>query len=145
MLSAMDSNERYHILVADDYPIFREYLKELLSEESDIEVIGEAGDGLEVLTFLDLSPTVPDLAILDISMPYLGGIEATELIRKSHPAIKILIVTMYSDEEHLRRAFAAGAEGYLLKDDAAQGLPCAISAIRHGCTYLSPSLSAARC
>ena len=145
MLAVMCSNRPYHILVADDYPRFRECLKELLSDDSGIEVIGEAGDGLEVLSFLDRSPTIPDLAILDISMPNLGGIEVTELIRKAHPGIKVLILTMFSDEDHLRRALAAGAEGYLLKEDAAHELLCAISALRDGCTYLSPSLSAARC
>ncbi len=145
MLGVVHGSNHYHILIADDYPIFREYLKELLSNESEVEVIGEAGDGLDVLNFLARSPTIPDLAILDISMPHLGGIEVTALLKKSYPAIKVLIVTMFSDEEHMRRAFAAGAEGYLLKDDAIQGLPFAIAAIRGGYTYLSPSLSATRC
>jgi DNA-binding NarL/FixJ family response regulator len=102
-------------------------------------VVGEVDCGLELLKLLQ--KLVPDLIILDISMPNLRGIEAIHEIRIVHPDVKILILTMHKDKEYLHQAISAGADGYLLKEDADTELSSAIKTIRHGRFYISPLLS----
>jgi len=119
--------------------MFRQGLKRILAERSDLEVIGEVDCGLELLKLLQ--KLVPDLIILDISMPNLRGIEAIHEIRIVHPDVKILILTMHKDKEYLHQAISAGADGYLLKEDADTELSSAIETIRHGRFYISPLLS----
>jgi two-component system response regulator NreC len=111
----------------------------VLSEEPGIKVIGEAGDGLDLLRLLD--QLSPDLIILDISLPKLKGIEATRWIKKGYPNTKVLILTMHSEREYLDQALRAGADGYLLKRDAYTDLLPAIETIRKGEIYISPLLS----
>ncbi len=129
----------YRILVADDHVLFRQGLKKILAERADLEVIGEASDGLELLNLLN--GLAPHLIILDISMPNLRGIEAIHEIRTVHTDVKVLILTMHKDKEYLRQAITAGAEGYLLKEDAGTELFSAIEKIRKGKVYISPHLS----
>jgi len=128
--------EACKIVLADDHAIFREGLKLVLSQRSDVRVIGEAGDGLELLATLKRG-TVPDLIILDISMPRLRGIEAIREIKNSNPEIKIMVLTMHRDELLLREAFIAGADGYLLKENALHELFSALDAILSGAGYIS--------
>lgn len=129
----------YTIVLADDHTMFRRGLKRIIEENPDLEVIGEAGDGFELLRLLQKKP--PQLVILDISMPNLRGIEATKELKGQYPGIKVLILTMHKDKEYLYHALSAGAEGYLLKEDADPELVNAIHAIRRGKTYLSPLIS----
>jgi DNA-binding NarL/FixJ family response regulator len=119
--------------------LFQQGLKRILKERSDLEVVGEVGCGLELLKLLER--LVPDLIILDISMPNLRGLEAIHEIKMNHPDVKILVLTMHKDKEYLHQAFTAGAEGYLLKEDADAELFSAIDRVRRGRIYVSPKLS----
>jgi len=129
----------YRIILADDHAMLRHGLKRILAEGGDLEIAGEAGDGIELLGLL--KKVIPHMVILDISMPNLGGIEAVHEIKRINPNIKVLILTMHKDEEYLHPAISAGADGYLLKEDADQDLFSAIEKIRCGGAYVSPSLS----
>src|SRR3990172_12279475 len=116
--------DRYRIVLADDHPLFRRGLRAIIEGMKGLEVIGEAGDGLELLSLL--STMTPDLVILDLSMPNLRGIEALREIRKNYPDVKSLILTMHKDRSYLREALSAGAVGYLLKEDTDPDLFSAI-------------------
>lgn len=131
--------EPYRIILADDHVMFRKGIKNILERVKDLQVIGEIGDGLNLLKFLNTTTT--DMVILDISMPNLRGLEATREIKKIWTEIKVLILTMYRDKEYVYSAFTSGAEGYLLKEDADTELFAAIEMIRKGGRYLSPLLS----
>ena len=129
----------YRIILADDHAMFRQGLKRILEERTDLKVIGEVDCGLKLLELLKKS--APDLVILDISMPNLRGIEATHEIKTICPEARILILTMHKEKEYLYQAISAGAEGYLLKEDADTELFSAIDTIRQARTYISPTLS----
>jgi DNA-binding NarL/FixJ family response regulator len=129
----------FSILLADDHVMFRRGVRRIIQSISDVEVVGEAGDGFELLELL--KKTSPRLIILDISMPNLRGLEATREIKIINPDVKVLILTMHKDKEYLYHAFSAGAEGYLLKEDADSELISAIDTLRRGGTYISPLLS----
>ncbi len=131
--------KRYAIILADDHVLVRRGVRRILGEKNDLEVVGEAGNGLELLELLNRLK--PDMVLLDISMPNLRGVEAIHEIRSAHPQVKILILTMHKDREFLYQTISAGADGYLLKEDAEAELFSAIDAIRRKKTYLSPSLS----
>ena len=127
----MDS---YKLVIADDHVLLRQGLIGLLKGIADLEVIGEVGDGIELLELLQT--LTPHLVIIDISMPKLRGIEAIRAIKKQYPAVKLLVLSMH--KEYLHQALTAGADGYLLKEDADRDLFSAIEKIRQGGTYLSP-------
>ena len=127
------------ILLADDHVMFRRGVRRIIQGMDAVEVVGEASDGFELLELL--KKTAPDLVILDISMPNLRGLEATREIKIINPKVKVLILTMHKDREYLYHAFTAGAEGYLLKEDADTELLAAIDTLRQGGTYISPLLS----
>jgi DNA-binding NarL/FixJ family response regulator len=129
----------YRITLVDDHVLLRQGLRRIIEEFSGLEVVGEAGDGMELLRLLNR--TVPDLVILDISMPNLRGIEAISEIKSRHSCVKVLILTMHRDKEYLYQAVSSGADGYLLKDDADTELFSAIRKIREGEFYVSPSLT----
>jgi DNA-binding NarL/FixJ family response regulator len=129
----------YRIVLADDHTIVREGIRRLIMEMADLEVVGEVGDGLELLRLLEKSTA--DLVVLDISMPNLRGIEATREIKSILPHVRILILTMYQDRELLYHAIAAGADGFMLKKDSGTELSSAIKKIQQGGVYISPSLS----
>jgi DNA-binding NarL/FixJ family response regulator len=131
--------EPVRIVLADDHILVRQGLRRILEEMADLEVIGEAGDGLELLKLLQ--EIAPQMILLDISMPNLRGIEAIHEIKAVHPEVKILILTMHKDREYLYQAVSAGANGYLLKEDAYAELSAAIETIRRGKIYISPLLS----
>jgi DNA-binding NarL/FixJ family response regulator len=131
--------EPFGIILADDHILVRQGLKRILGEMADLEVIGEAGDGLELLKLLE--KITPHMILLDISMPNLRGMEAIREIKALHPETKILILTMHKDKEYLYQAISAGANGYLLKEDADTELSTAIETIRRGKVYISPLLS----
>jgi len=131
----------YRIFLADDHVLLRQGLKKILEEKGDLQVVGEASDGFELLNLLNISPLTPHMVILDISMPNLGGIEATRKIKMIYPNIKVLILSMHKIKEYLCHAISVGAEGYLLKEDADTELFSAIEIIRRGGVYVSPLLS----
>jgi len=132
--------DAYRIVMADDHYLIREGLRSILEENADLQVVGEASDGLELLFLLDRLK--PHLVILDISMPNLRGIETARQIKMKYPGIKILILTMHQEREYLYEAISAGVEGYLLKEDAEKDLLFAIEIIRQGKGFLSPILRA---
>ena len=131
----------YHIVLAEDHLMVREGIKKILSERADLKVVGEAGDGIELLNLLNLMVQRPHLVIADASMPHLSGIEVIRTIKASFPGVKVMILTMHKEKEYFCQALTEGAEGYLLKDDAPTELFSAIETLREGKTYVSPSLS----
>ena len=129
----------FRILLADDHVMFRRGVRSIIQRMDGVEVVGEAGDGLELLGLLrDIQP---HLVIMDISMPNLRGLEATREIKVIDPGVKVLILSMHKEREYLYHALTAGAEGYLLKEDADGELISAIETLRQGGTFISPLLS----
>jgi DNA-binding NarL/FixJ family response regulator len=132
--------EPYRIILADDHVIFRRGIKGLISQKSDLKVVGEAGDGLELLNLLQRGLKT-DMVILDISMPKLRGIEATSEIKCSFPDVKVLMLTMFKTKEYLFHCISAGAQGYILKEDSEEELFSAIDSIRKGDMFVSRLLT----
>src|SRR4030042_3780972 len=130
----------FKILLADDHVMFRRGVRSLIQGMDNVEVGGGAGDGIQLLRLL--KDIHPHLVIMDISMPNLRGLEATREIKIIDPGIKVLILTMHKEREYLYHALTAGAEGYLLKEDADGELMSAIEPLRQGGTFISPLLSA---
>lgn len=136
----MDSMQsQYTILLADDHALIRHGIMNLISNNPALKVIGEVGDGENLLEFLQTKQ--PELLILDISMPKLTGIEAVSKVKKLYPKIKILMLTMHKNKQYFYHAMSAGADGYLMKEDSDEELLLAIKRIQDGKSYLSPFLS----
>ncbi len=129
----------YCLVLVDDHVMFRKGVKKILDGVDDLEVIGEANDGLELLALL--KEAQPDLIILDISMPNLRGLEATREVKQSYPHVKILLLTMHKKKEFIQQAMTAGADGYLLKEDADTELLKAVRTIRDGNSFISSLVS----
>lgn len=129
----------YKIILAEDHVLVREGIKKIIEAFPGLQVVGEVGDGPELLRLL--KKLAVDMVILDISMPSLPGIEATREIKKAYPAVKVLILTMHKKKDYLHNAIASGVDGYLLKEDAPKELLNAIEQIRQGMTYVSPLLA----
>jgi DNA-binding NarL/FixJ family response regulator len=128
----------YEILLVDDHPLVRQRVRQIIEERVELTVMGELPDGLELLA--SFKKRLPQLVILDISMPQLGGIQATRLIKSSYPQIKVLILTMHNRRQYVDQARRAGAEGYLLKDNLDKELLPAIDTLKQGGTYISPRM-----
>jgi len=133
------NSNKYHILLVDDHPLIRRGIRRIIEESPELEVVGELNDGQEFIEFLD--NFAPHLVIMDLSMPRVGGIAATQKVKASHPQVKVLILTMHKSQEYLDQALLAGAEGYLLKEEMDRELLPAIAALRHGRTFISHFLS----
>jgi len=129
----------YRVILADDHILVRRGLRRILEEKANLEIAAEVGDGLELLNVLN--KIEPDLIILDVSMPNLRGIEAIPEIRHVRTDVKVLMLTMHKEEEYLYQAISAGANGYLLKEDAEKELFTAIENIQAGRIYISPGLA----
>ena len=127
------------VFLADDHIVVRDGLKYLLEAEPDIEVIGEASNGFEAIK--QVSQLKPDVVVMDIAMPSLDGIEATQLIRKTNPSTRVIILSMYGTNEHFFQAFQAGACGFVLKESAGHELLDAVRAAKVGERYLSKKIS----
>ena len=127
------------ILIADDHAILREGLKALLKLADDFVVVGEASNGREAIEAC--GRLKPDLVLMDIAMPGLGGLEATIEIKKQFPDVKILVLTQYEDPEYVRRFLKAGVSGFVLKRTAGPDLAQAIRAAAHGGLVLDPSIA----
>ncbi|MFA4835746.1 MAG: response regulator transcription factor [Dehalococcoidia bacterium] len=133
------SAERIRIIIADDHKVVREGTRELLQKEPDLEVVGEAGDGEEAVMLA--KELKPDVAIMDIAMPRLNGIEATKQIKAISPSTAVLILTAYDYDQYVFALLEAGAAGYLLKDIRGQELIEAIRAVRAGESVLHPVIA----
>jgi two-component system response regulator NreC len=131
--------KRIRVLLAEDHTIVRQGIAALLGTESDMEVVGEASNGLEAIALA--KRLSPDVIIMDIGMRQLNGLEATREIKKLFPSMKILVLTMYDNEEWIFQILRAGASGYLIKDSAMTDLTSALRAVYQGDSYLSPSIS----
>jgi DNA-binding NarL/FixJ family response regulator len=127
------------VLLADDHTLVRAGLRKLLEAIPDLEVVGEAEDGLALLALAEALQ--PDLVLLDIAMPHLNGLDALLRLHDTWPAIRVLILSMHQNDEYVRQALRGGAAGYLLKDAAPLELELAIDAVQRGETWLSPALT----
>jgi DNA-binding NarL/FixJ family response regulator len=127
------------VLIADDHAILRDGVRALLALSEDITVVGEAANGQQAI---DLARSLaPDVILMDIAMPGLGGLEATLEIRKDNPQAKILVLTQYEDREYIRRFLKAGVSGYVLKKAAGAELTTAIRAVSRGGLVLDPDVA----
>jgi DNA-binding NarL/FixJ family response regulator len=131
--------KKARVLLADDHTLVRAGIRALLETIEDVEVVAESGDGREVLELIGRHR--PDLALLDIGMPGLNGIEIARRSHEVSPKTKIVILSMYDDKTHVRQAIRAGVAGYLLKGAAVTELPLAVKAVVAGETYLTPKVS----
>jgi DNA-binding NarL/FixJ family response regulator len=128
------------ILLVDDQALFREGVRTLLSMESSIEIVGEAANGVEAV---DAARTVrPDLVLMDLRMPVMGGVEATRRVRDVSPQSRVLVLTTFQEDEEIFDALRAGACGYLLKDTPSEKLVDAIHAAVRGESVIEPSVAA---
>lgn len=135
------SEGKLRILLGDDHAVLRAGLKVLLNAEEDLEVIGEAADGLEVLE--KSAQLRPDLVLLDLTMPRMNGVECIRNLLKAQPDLKILVLTMHDDEEYLKAVIQAGAQGYVLKKAADVELLSAIRTVSRGEMFIYPSMATA--
>lgn len=130
---------KLRLLLGDDHTLMRQGLRKILEERPEWEVIAEVGDGREaVKKCLALKP---DVAVLDVAMPLLNGIDATQQIVRKVPETKVLVLSMYSDEAYVTRALQAGATGYMLKDSAGKDLLKGIASVAAGQAYFSPAIA----
>lgn len=130
----------YTIVIADDHALMREGVRNLINGVGGLKVIGEAADGISLLKLL--KKKLPDMVIMDISMPGLRGIEATHEIHTHYPSVRILMLSMHKNQEFLSMSLQAGAHGYLLKEDTGDELLEAINRLKSGNTYLSAKVAA---
>lgn len=128
------------LLLADDHRMFRQGLRELIERKTDFVVVGEATTGREVLA--QVEALRPDIVLLDIQMPELDGVAVARQLAQSHPEVKIIMLTMYRQDQHLFEAIRAGARGYLLKDADAEELLDVIGRVSRGEAALDPVLTA---
>jgi DNA-binding NarL/FixJ family response regulator len=127
------------VLLADDHKLVRAGIRSLLERMPDMEVVAEASDGLEAIRLVEQNQ--PQIVLMDLAMPRLNGLEATRHLTRTFPEVRVLILSIYSDEEHVYQALRAGAAGYLLKGAATEELELAIRSVARGETYLSPPVS----
>jgi two-component system, NarL family, response regulator NreC len=131
--------KKLRILLADDHIVMRTGLRALLERQPNLEVVGESENGRETVALA--ASLRPDVVVMDVGMPVLNGIEATQTIVTQCPATAVVILSMHADESYVMRALKAGARGYLLKDSAAADLIGAIQAISQGKSFFSPKVS----
>jgi len=139
LLGTVPSPMKLRVLIADDHGVVRKGLRLLLEQYPELEVIADAANGREAVTLCAAS--APHVAILDVAMPLLNGIDAAEQIRKSNPDIGIIILTMHADEAYVLRALNAGVKGYLLKESAEDDLLRAVRAVAQGKPFFSPAIT----
>jgi two-component system, NarL family, response regulator NreC len=130
---------KLRIVLADDHTLVRHGLRKVLQDQSDWEVVGEANDGREAVRLVQ--ELKPDVAILDIAMPRLNGIEATRQIARRFPDVHVLVLSMHADEPYVTQVLRAGASGYLLKDSADTDLIRAVAAVSQKKSFFSPAVA----
>ncbi len=131
--------QRIKVLLADDHIVVRQGLRALLIAEEDIDIVGEADNGRQAIQLV--KKLLPDVAVIDIAMPVLNGLEATRQITRAVPTTKVLILSSYSDDEYVQQLTDAGAAGYLVKQTAANDLLKAIREASKGNAFFSPSIA----
>lgn len=131
--------DKIRVLLAEDHTIVREGLRSLLEATGRVEVVGEADNGRSAVEVA--RELLPDVAIVDVSMPELDGVEATRQIKKAVPQVRVIVLTMHSAEVYMKEVFRAGASGYLVKKTAARDLLMAVEAVMRDEMYLSPAIS----
>jgi len=129
---------KLRILLADDHTVMRSGLRALLERQNNLEVVGEAENGRETVALC--ASLLPDVVIMDVGMPLLNGIAATQALLKQSPSTGVVMLSMHSDEAYVMRSLQAGARAYLLKDSAASELLAAIDAVSHGKSFFSPAI-----
>jgi two-component system, NarL family, response regulator NreC len=129
----------FRVLIADDHGIVRQGLRALLEKSPDVSVVGEASDGREAVRLA--AELRPNIVVMDIAMPMLNGVDATSQILSRDPEIKVIILSMHSDESYILRALSAGAKGYLLKDSAEGDILPAVQTVAKGRPYFSPVIA----
>jgi DNA-binding NarL/FixJ family response regulator len=127
------------VVLAEDHALVRAGFRALLAAIPGVEVVGEAHDGREALDVI--GELLPDVAVLDITMPGLGGIQVITQLRAEHPGVHVVVLSMHDNEEYVRQALRAGASGYLLKDSSPVELELAVRSVAQGGSYLSPAVS----
>ena len=131
--------EKIRVLIADDHAIVREGIRMILEAHDDIEVVGEAADGRETIDLAE--KLLPDVILMDIAMPGLGGLEATLEIVKNNPESKVLVLTQYDNSEYIYRFLKAGASGYVLKKTVGSDLVSAIRTVSRGQSIIDPTIA----
>jgi DNA-binding NarL/FixJ family response regulator len=131
--------QKIRVLLVDDHIVVRQGLRALLDAEEDIEIVGEADNGRQAVQLA--RRLFPDVAVMDIAMPVLNGLEATRQIVKGNPSTKVIILSSYSDDDYIQQLTEAGAAGYLIKQTAANELIKAIREAQKGNAYFSPSIA----
>src|SRR5512134_3322908 len=131
--------EKIKVLIADDHRVVREGLAAILKTKDDINVVGEAQDGMEAVE--KVKTLVPDVVLMDVSMPRMGGVEATRQIKREFPHIGVVALTMYDEQQYIFDLVRAGATGYLLKDSESSQIVAAIRAIYKGESLIHPSVA----
>jgi DNA-binding NarL/FixJ family response regulator len=132
-------SRRIRILLADDHTLVRKGFRLILSQEADLEVVGEASNGQEAVELAQR--LTPDIVVLDVAMPDMNGVAATRAILDVHPECRVLMLSMHGDAVYVRESLRAGARGYLLKEAIDQDLLTAVRALARGQSYLSPAVS----
>ncbi len=138
-MSETSSPKKIRVVLADDHSLVRQGFRRMLEDDPRIQVVGEASTGSAAIR--ECAKLKPDVIVMDISMPEIGGLEATAEILKSQPATRVIILSMYSNAAYVRKAIEAGAKGYILKDAMDVDLTRAIVAVAEGTAYLSASVS----
>ena len=138
-MTATNSEKKIRVLLAEDHTLVRQGFRRILEDDPRITVVGEASTGLSAI---QLAKDVrPDVVVMDLAMPELGGLEASAEILKDLPGTKILILSMYSNDAYVRKAFELGAKGYILKNAIEIDLTRAVIALAEGGAYMSPGVS----
>jgi DNA-binding NarL/FixJ family response regulator len=138
-MAATEAEHKIRVLLAEDHTLVRQGFRRILEDDPTVTVVGEARTGLEAV---ELAKTLkPEVIIMDLAMPELGGLEATAEILKADPTVKILILSMYSNAAYIRKAFELGAKGYMLKNAIEVDLNRAVKALAEGEAYISPAVS----
>lgn len=132
-------NNRIRVLLVDDHTLVRQGLRQLLEEEQDIEVVGEASDGAEVVD--RVRELLPDVILMDINMPIVDGVAATRQVQRDFPDIGVIILSMYRQDQYVFEAVRAGARGYLLKSARASEVTAAIRAVAAGSALIDPTIA----
>ena len=136
---ARETGRKIRVLLAEDHTLVRQGFRRILEDDASVTVVGEARTGLEAI---ELCKTLkPEVVVMDLSMPELGGLEATAEIVKDDPGVKILILSMYSNDAYIRKSFELGAKGYMLKNALEVDLNRAVRALAEGEAYFDPAVS----
>ncbi|HUI43832.1 MAG TPA: response regulator transcription factor [Terriglobia bacterium] len=138
-MSSPSPSKPIRVFLAEDHSLVRQGFRRMLEDDARLVVVGEASTGLSAVA--DCARLKPDVVVMDISMPELGGLEATAEVLKANPDVRVLILSMYSNPAYVRKAFEAGAKGYILKDALDVDLAQAVMVVAQGGAYMSPAIS----